>query len=477
MTYTWNTSVGIWAFGISPTRFMPGGYHPEVADLDVVERLKRAVDGLGPLVKGYEFHYETEIDERNLEQIRTVLGRDHRIATICYGLVPNPRFQLGALINPDPGKRREAVAHMKRAIDMAAEVGARFIYWPGNEGYNYSFQRDYATTWGWFLEGIQETVEHANKKNVIYLLEHKNSEPAMQILMRNVASAMFIVKKIAEMGTDTRNLKINMDWQHLIMNNEPLPEYAALLAREGLLGHQHGNSGWGAFDDDNMVGASFFWQTVELAKVLQQVKYGANGEWLAWTSSRTPRIRWRPSGGACCSGSSSATSPRRSATRSWQPPTSGPTPWLRTRPCSRPWAWTRRTSAASSTCTPGADAVTRRWPVSGRFRSLAEAGRCVRHNNHQSKNSRDGGALHGFEDPAIGTDPAGHPDHRQPRGRLRRPGRTVHSNSGSQHWRHLNTTKPVLALRAAPGIRSRLPGGICGPADPSRSGTPSQRPT
>ncbi|MEW8978003.1 MAG: TIM barrel protein [Symbiobacterium sp.] len=280
MTYTWNTSVGIWAFGISPTRFMPGGYHPEVADLDVVERLKRAVDGLGPLVKGYEFHYETEIDERNLEQIRTVLGRDHRIATICYGLVPNPRFQLGALINPDPGKRREAVAHMKRAIDMAAEVGARFIYWPGNEGYNYSFQRDYATTWGWFLEGIQETVEHANKKNVIYLLEHKNSEPAMQILMRNVASAMFIVKKIAEMGTDTRNLKINMDWQHLIMNNEPLPEYAALLAREGLLGHQHGNSGWGAFDDDNMVGASFFWQTVELAKVLQQVKYGANGEWL-----------------------------------------------------------------------------------------------------------------------------------------------------------------------------------------------------
>ena len=36
-----------------------------------------------------------------------------------------------------------------------------------------------------------------------------------------------------------------MDWQHLIMNGENLAEYAELLAMEGLLGHQHANSGWG----------------------------------------------------------------------------------------------------------------------------------------------------------------------------------------------------------------------------------------
>ena len=32
-----------------------------------------------------------------------------------------------------------------------------------------------------------------------------------------------------------------MDWQHLIMNGENLGEYAAMLAAEGLLGHQHAN--------------------------------------------------------------------------------------------------------------------------------------------------------------------------------------------------------------------------------------------
>ena len=69
-----------------------------------------------------------------------------------------------------------------------------------------------------------------------------------------------------------------MDWQHLIMNGEHLPEYAALLASEGLLGHQHANSGWGTFDDDNMVGATAFMETLELALEFRRCGYGIGGE-------------------------------------------------------------------------------------------------------------------------------------------------------------------------------------------------------
>ena len=73
-----------------------------------------------------------------------------------------------------------------------------------------------------------------------------------------------------------------MDWQHLIMNGESLAEYAALLAAEGLLGHQHANSGWGTFDDDNMVGATAFMETLELAVELRRAGYGDNGERLGF---------------------------------------------------------------------------------------------------------------------------------------------------------------------------------------------------
>jgi len=89
---------------------------------------------------------------------------------------------------------------------------------------------------------------------------------------------LYVIHKLRERGVDTKNVKVNMDWQHLIMNGENLAEYAALLAHEGLLGHHHSNAGWGTFDDDNITGASFVMQTLELAKVLQRMGYGESGE-------------------------------------------------------------------------------------------------------------------------------------------------------------------------------------------------------
>ena len=55
-----------------------------------------------------------------------------------------------------------------------------------------------------------------------------------------------------------------------------------LLAADGLLGHQHANSGWGTFDDDNMVGATAFMETLELALELRRAGYGTNGERLGF---------------------------------------------------------------------------------------------------------------------------------------------------------------------------------------------------
>jgi xylose isomerase len=94
--------------------------------------------------------------------------------------------------------------------------------------------------------------------------------------MGNVGMTLHVIHKLRAQGLD--NVQVNMDWQHLIMNGENLAEYAALLAAEGLLGHQHGNSGWGTFDDDNMVGATAFMETLELALELRRAGYGDEGE-------------------------------------------------------------------------------------------------------------------------------------------------------------------------------------------------------
>ncbi|HEY4827669.1 MAG TPA: sugar phosphate isomerase/epimerase family protein [Solirubrobacteraceae bacterium] len=275
------TSLGIWAFGPMVTRFVPVGYQPQhdYHDEPVAEKVHRAIDGLGDLMDGYEFHYPQELSEANLSEVQAALG-DHDIYCIAGGLHLDPRFGRGGLVNPDPALRAEAVRIVRDAAAFAGSLGAHLIIWPGGEGYNYPFQTPYADSWRWLIEGMAEAATVCAEHGVKLLLEHKNSEPAMKILMRNIGMTLFVVHKLQALGLD--NVQVNMDWQHLIMNGEHLPEYASLLASEGLLGHQHANSGWGTFDDDNMVGATAFMETLELALELRRVGYGSAGERLGF---------------------------------------------------------------------------------------------------------------------------------------------------------------------------------------------------
>ena len=275
------TSIGIWAFGTLGTRFLLAGYHPEVAQESPLERAKRVADGLRDLYDGLEFHYPGEINEDNAQAIvDTIKPMD--VYALASGAHTFSKHGRGALTNPDPRIRDEAKAANRRAIDLAAELGATMIIWPGIEGYNYPFQCDYTSQWGFFLDGVGDAVEHANRKGVTVFLEHKNSEPAMKIYMRDMGMSIYVIRKLAAMGVDTSHTKITMDWQHLIMNGENLAEYVELLAMEGLLGHQHANSGWGLFDDDNVVGATRFMETLEIALALRKVHYGEQGERLGF---------------------------------------------------------------------------------------------------------------------------------------------------------------------------------------------------
>src|SRR3954451_17549490 len=269
------TSLGIWAFGPMVTRFVPGGYQPQWRDEPIPEKVHRAVAGLGDLIDDYEFHYPGELNRDNLEDVRAALD-GHGIYCIASGLHVDPRFAKGAFTSLEDSVRSEAVRLCLEAADLAGELGAQMIIWPGGEGYNYPFQVPYAEVWSRLLDGIAQVAERLAQHGRLLFLEHKNSEPAMKIHMSNVGMTLHVISKLRERGIN--NVKVNMDWQHLIMNGENLGEYVALLAAEGLLGHQHANSGWGTFDDDNMVGATRFMETLELALELRRANYGANGE-------------------------------------------------------------------------------------------------------------------------------------------------------------------------------------------------------
>jgi len=273
------TSLGIWALGPMITRFVPGGYQPQHAGETTARKVTRAVAGLGALMDDYEFHYPQELSEENLDEVRAALD-GHGIYAIATGTHLNPRFGKGGLSSPDDVVRAEALAEALRAADFAAAIGAHLILWPGVEGYNYPFQTPYRDAWARFVDGVGAVATRCQERGISLFLEHKNSEPAMKILMRNIGMTLHVIHTLRTRGITS--VKVNMDWQHLLMNGESLGEYAALLAAEGLLGHQHANSGWGTFDDDNMVGATAFMETLELALELRRARYGENGERLGF---------------------------------------------------------------------------------------------------------------------------------------------------------------------------------------------------
>ena len=273
------TSLGIWAFGAMATRFNPGGYKPELMGATTVDKVRTAVEGLGDLMDDYEFHYPQELSRDNLDAVRDALD-GHGIYAVATGTHLNPRYGKGGLSSPDDSVRDAALAEGLDAAAFAGELGSKMIMWPGIEGYNYPFQTAYADAWARFIDGVGQVASRCAEDGTTLFLEHKNSEPAMKIFMRNIGMTLHVIHTLRAQGID--NVKVNMDWQHLIMNGENLGEYAAMLAAEGLLGHQHANSGWGTFDDDNMVGATAFMETLELAVELRRAGYGDNGERLGF---------------------------------------------------------------------------------------------------------------------------------------------------------------------------------------------------
>ncbi len=305
------TSLGIWAFGSMVTRFMPVGYQPDLTSATTAEKVHRAVAGLGDLIDDYEFHYPAELAPANLDEVRSALD-GHGIYAICAGLHLDPRFGRGGLVNPDPKVRAEALRLTLEGAEFAGSLGAHFVLWPGIEGYNYPFQTPYAESWGWFIDAVGQAAAVCDKHGKKLFLEHKNSEPAMKILMRNIGMTLHVIHKLRAEGIDER------PGQHGLAAPDHERRVARRVrrdarrrgparppARELRLGHvrrrQHGRR-------DGLHGDARA-RARAAPRRLRRERRAAS----ASTSTRTPRTRSTSSAAACCSGTSS-TPPRAAST-------------------------------------------------------------------------------------------------------------------------------------------------------------------
>ena len=129
-------------------------FHEYNAPLDINQKfaLLREIDGYD----GVEIVYPYEVQDP--VQTRELL-RKYRlsIAAVNVNVKAEPEFRNGGLTSHDKAVRAKAVRFIKEAKDFAAAAGAdKVTCCPLGDGYEFSFQYDYARTWRYLVDTFGE---------------------------------------------------------------------------------------------------------------------------------------------------------------------------------------------------------------------------------------------------------------------------------------------------------------------------------
>jgi xylose isomerase len=250
------------SFLTRPELFRPGATGRLGVD-DLVERAS-TVRGLSAIDLNYPDHVVGPSGPAIVRRAGDLGLALNGFAMRYYG---DPAYKTGAFTNPDPTIRRSAIELTKRGIDALAEAGGNLMtVWLGQDGFDYSFQCDYAELWDLEIEGISQVAAH--NPGVDVSIEYKPNEPRAFSLLGDIGTTLLA---ISEAGAP--NLGVTLDFAHVLYAGEQPGFAAALTARRSRLLGVHLNDGYGRRDDGLMAGSVHPVQTLELLREMRRVDY------------------------------------------------------------------------------------------------------------------------------------------------------------------------------------------------------------
>ncbi|MBD1204326.1 MAG: TIM barrel protein [Rhodobacteraceae bacterium] len=179
----------------------------------------------------------------------------------------DPGFRLGAFTHPDETVRRAAIDITKRGLDALAGMGGTVMtVWLGQDGFDYSFQGDYARMWDDTLAAFAEVCDHNPALDIS--IEYKPNEPRSWSVLPDMATTLHAIRDLGR-----ANLGVTLDFCHMLFAGE-MPARSALLAsRYCRIMGVHLNDGYAKRDDGLIAGTVHPIQTVELFWVLDRLGY------------------------------------------------------------------------------------------------------------------------------------------------------------------------------------------------------------
>ena len=238
-------------------------------------KLMAEIDGYD----GVEIVYPYEVSDP--EKTKSLLIKhDLNVAAINVNVKAEPEFRNGGLTSHDKAVRDKAVAFIKDAKNFAAAVGAdKVTCCPLGDGYEFSFQYDYAQTWKYLVETFGEAGSH--NPEIPLFVEYKPSETRGHCFIDTAAKALCLLNDI-----QNKNMGVTLDFGHSMYGNENPAEAFVMLAESPYKCYVHINDNDGKWDWDYFCGTKHFLEYVEFIYYLK--KYGYND----YLTSDTSPTRW-----------------------------------------------------------------------------------------------------------------------------------------------------------------------------------------
>ena len=244
-------------------------FHEYQPARDLAERLAmvKRVEGLD----GIEIVYPGDFADVD-QTVALVKDAGLPVSAVNLNVKSHDKWGRGSFTAPDPQRRAEAVADMRIAMDLAAELGASMITCcPLIDGHNYNFQADYLKQWQWLKEGIAEAARH--RGDIRISLEYKLNESCNTCILGDMGRALFLCEQLG-----APHVGVTMDVGHALIAKETPAEVLSIAAQAGRLFYVHFNDNAREWDWDMLPGSVNLWDLVEMLFYMDRL------DWDGWLS-------------------------------------------------------------------------------------------------------------------------------------------------------------------------------------------------
>ena len=244
-------------------------------DLEQKFQLMTEIDGYD----GVEIVYPYEVSDPQ-ETAEFLKKYELNVAAVNVNVKAEPEFRNGGLTSHNKDIRDKAVRFIKEAKDFAAAVGAdKVTCCPLGDGYEFSFQFDYALAWKYLVDTFGEAGAH--RPEIPLFVEYKPSETRGRCFVDTAAKGLCLLNDI-----QNKDMGITLDFGHSMYGNENPAEAFVLLAESPYKAYIHINDNDGKWDWD------YFCGTRHLLDYMEFLYYLKKYDYRDYLTSDTSPTRW-----------------------------------------------------------------------------------------------------------------------------------------------------------------------------------------